>query len=219
MLKIESDETFPFVESAGDREATVGEWVLAIGSPFGFGRTVTAGIISAKGRSGIGDDDADRFQDFLQTDASINPGNSGGPLITLDGAVIGINTAIASRDGGSNGIGFAIPSNMARSIGDLLIEYGRVERGWLGVGLADLDPGLVREMGYPPEAAAGVAVTFVRTGIPAVEAGLREGVVVMHWNGRPAESFNRLRNLIAARKTETVEILRSWLEDDKEDVT
>jgi len=196
----------------GDSDGVdVGEWVLAIGSPFGFDRTVTAGIISAKGRSGIGDDDGDRFQDFLQTDASINPGNSGGPLITLDGAVIGINTAIASRTGGSNGIGFAIPANMARDVADRLIESGRVERGWLGVGLADIDPALAREMGYPPEAAEGVAVSFVREGSPAERAGFERGDVILRWNGRPAENFNRLRNLIALTgpgETAAVQILR-----------
>ncbi|MEM7754057.1 MAG: Do family serine endopeptidase [Planctomycetota bacterium] len=177
----------------------VGEWVLAIGSPFGFDRTVTAGIVSAKGRSGIGggDDGADRFQDFLQTDASINPGNSGGPLITLDGAVVGINTAIISRSGSSAGIGFAIPANMARSIAELLLQTGRVERGWLGVGLADLDPNEAREMNLPAEAARGVLVTFVRPGSPADRAGVESGDVILRFNGRPAESFNRLRNQIA----------------------
>jgi serine protease Do len=182
----------------GDSESIeVGEWVLAIGSPFGFDRTVTAGIISAKGRSGIGGDDADRFQEFLQTDASINPGNSGGPLITLDGEVVGINTAIASRGGGSVGIGFAIPAAMARSVMGFILENGRVERGWLGVGLADVTPAIADELGLGADAARGVLVTGVEPGSPAAEAGLAEGDVIIAFGGRDAENLNRLRNLIA----------------------
>ncbi|MEM1184651.1 MAG: Do family serine endopeptidase [Planctomycetota bacterium] len=178
-------------------DVDVGEWVLAIGSPFGFDRTVTAGIISARGRSGIGEDNDILYQDFLQTDASINPGNSGGPLISLDGAVIGINTAIASRGGGSVGIGFAIPANMARGVAELLLRTGRVQRGWLGVSLQDLDPTSAREFGLPGEAAGGVLVTSVNDGTPAANAGLQPGDVIMRFDDRPAETLNRLRNLIA----------------------
>ena len=193
----------------GDSDGVdVGEWVLAIGSPFGFDRTVTAGIVSAKGRSNIGDDEGDRYQDFLQTDASINPGNSGGPLITLDGAVIGINTAIASRGGGSVGIGFAIPANMARSVADLLLDQGRVERGWLGVGLFDLDPQTAAEMDLPPRAAGGVLVRSVQAASPAARAGLEVGDVVMEWNGTPTPTSNRLRNLIALTRPGDTALMR-----------
>lgn len=182
----------------GDSESVeVGEWVLAIGSPFGFDQTVTAGIVSAKGRAGIGVGEGARYQEFLQTDASINPGNSGGPLVTLDGKVVGINTAILSRTGGSVGIGFAIPSAMARSISEFILSNGRVERGYLGIEMEDLDPTRAQELGLPASAARGVLVTRVSPGSPAQRAGLAVGDVIVSVDGREASNLNRLRNLIA----------------------
>lgn len=180
----------------GDSDALeVGEWVLAAGSPFGFDQTVTAGIVSAKGRTGIGGQDPSRFQEFIQTDASINPGNSGGPLVNLQGEVVGINSAIATRGGGSVGIGFAIPSNMARRVTDFLVQNGRVERGWLGVESTDLPAEDARAMGLG--IGEGARVARVVPGSPAEDAGLREGDVVLAINGERVLGFNRLRNIVS----------------------
>ena len=200
VLRIDADSitAAPF----GDSDALdVGEWVLAIGSPFGFSSSVTAGIVSAKGRSQVGGPrEASGYQEFIQTDASINPGNSGGPLIDLEGNIVGINTAIASRGGGSNGIGFAIPSTVVRGVVDLIREYGRVERGWLGVSLSPLEPDRARELGLGPSKGVRIAGVIDRT--PAAEAGLRSGDVLLAINGREIEglgrdAINRTRNLIS----------------------
>jgi Do/DeqQ family serine protease len=196
VLRIEAENLV--AAELGDSESVeVGEWVLAIGSPFGFDQTVTAGIVSAKGRAGIGVEEGARYQEFLQTDASINPGNSGGPLVTLDGKVVGINTAILSRTGGSVGIGFAIPSAMARTVSDFILTSGRVERGYLGIEMEDLDPARAQELGLPASAARGVLVTRVSPGSPAADAGLAVGDVIVSIDGRAATNLNRLRNLIA----------------------
>lgn len=183
--------------SFGDSEAIgVGEWVLAVGSPFGFEQTVTAGIISAKGRGQIdpqaSNDGPTRFQEFLQTDAAINPGNSGGPLVDLDGKVVGINTAIASRDGGSSGLGFAIPADVARVVMERIIERGRVDRGWLGVSMDRLDP----EVAYALGIEGGVRVAGVLDNSPASRAGLRDGDIIVSLGGRRTENVTRLGNAI-----------------------
>ena len=200
VLRIDADNIA--AASFGDSDAlNVGEWVLAIGSPFGFSSSVTAGIVSAKGRSQVGGPgERSGYQEFIQTDASINPGNSGGPLIDLEGNVVGINTAIASRDGGSNGIGFAIPSVVVEGVVELIRDDGRVERGWLGVSLATLDPRRVRELGIGPNRGVRVAGVIDRT--PASEAGLREGDVLLGINGREisglgGDAISRTRNLIS----------------------
>ena len=145
VIQISVKDTLPHTKFGDSDKAEVGQWVVAIGHPRGLDQTVTVGIISAKHRRGITDPSS--YQDFLQTDAAINPGNSGGPLLNLYGEVIGINTAIASESGGSEGIGFAIPSNMAVHITKELIAHGKVERGWVGVSLQDLSPELVRTLG------------------------------------------------------------------------
>jgi serine protease Do len=164
----------------------VGEWVVAIGSPFGLSNTVTAGIVSAKGRSITPRETGRVYQDFIQTDAAINPGNSGGPLLNLQGEVVGINSAIASRSGGYQGIGFAIPSNIARAVLENIVAHGRVVRGWMGVDLADAASG----------ASGGVAVKAVQEDSPADKAGLRVGDVITKYQGKPVNEA-RLRNAIA----------------------
>jgi serine protease Do len=176
----------------------VGEWVLAIGSPFGLDQTVTAGIISAKGRANVGISD---YEDFLQTDAAVNPGNSGGPLVNMHGEVIGINTAIASRNGGSAGVGFAIPSNMVKLVTDSLIKEGKVTRGWLGAAIQDLNEDLAQSFGY--KSTDGVLVGDVVNGSPAEKAGLKSGDIVIKFKDQAVRNAQQLRNAVAATKPNT----------------
>jgi serine protease Do len=176
----------------------VGEWVLAMGSPFGLDQTVTAGIISAKGRANVGISD---YEDFLQTDAAVNPGNSGGPLVNMRGEVIGINTAIASRSGGSAGVGFAIPSNMVKLVTDSLIKEGRVTRGWLGAAIQDLNEDLAQSFNY--KSTDGVLVGDVVSGSPAEKAGLKSGDIVIKFKDQAVRNAQQLRNAVAATKPNT----------------
>src|SRR5579863_6725482 len=168
-----------------------GDYVVAIGNPFGLAHTVTAGIVSALGRSGI---NPDGYEDFIQTDASINPGNSGGALVNLRGELIGINTAILSRSGGNIGIGFAIPVNMAHSVMEQLIKYGTVKRGQLGVSMYTVTPDIAHSLGLP--SAVGALVSQVVEGSPAERAGIRTGDVITAVNGQPVKSNSELRNSI-----------------------
>ena len=171
----------------GDSDALeVGDWVLAIGNPFGLEETVTAGIVSAKERV-IG---AGPFDNFIQTDASVNPGNSGGPLVDLEGKVVGLNTAIYSRSGGSIGIGFAIPINLARQVVDQLRHNRRVVRGWLGVAMQDVTPELARHFGLPTE--EGALVSDLYRGGPAHKAGVRRGDVVVRFDGKQVKNSREL---------------------------
>ncbi len=179
-------------------EVAVGDWVVAIGSPFGLKQTVTAGIVSGIGRAGVGISD---YEDFIQTDAAINPGNSGGPLVDLRGRVIAINTAIASRTGGFQGVGFAIPIDMARAVADQLIAGGRVRRGWLGVSIQAIDSDRARRLGLPDT--RGALVGGVLDDGPAAGAGLRAGDVILAVDGEAVDSPNALRNRIAARRPES----------------
>jgi serine protease Do len=174
-------------------EIEVGEWVLAIGNPFGLDQTVTAGIVSAKGRANVGLAD---YEDFLQTDAAINPGNSGGPLVDLYGDVIGINTAIVTRSGGYQGVGFAIPARMAQSIMNSLIETGTVRRGWIGAYIQNLEKDLARSFGY--EGTEGVLISDLTESGPADEAGLEPGDIVVGLDGEPVGSVSALRNRVAS---------------------
>ncbi|MBX3375996.1 MAG: trypsin-like peptidase domain-containing protein [Phycisphaeraceae bacterium] len=180
----------------GDSDALeVGEWVIAVGSPFGqFNNSVTAGIVSAKGRTGLTALSEERFEDFIQTDAAINPGNSGGPLVNLEGQVVGINSQIASRSGGSVGIGFSIPTSIARSVMDMLIRNGRADRGAIGINDLAVPPA---EMMRALQVRSGVRIGAVVEGGPADKAGLKAGDVITRFNGRVIDSVNRLRNAIA----------------------
>jgi S1-C subfamily serine protease len=172
-------------------ELLVGDYVVAVGNPLGLGQTVTSGIVSALGRSGI---NPEGYEDFIQTDASINPGNSGGALVTLNGELIGINTAIIAPAGGNVGIGFAVPINMARSVMDQLIEYGEVHRGRLGVVVQDLTPDLAEALQI--ETARGAIVSQVEPGSPAEEAGFQVGDVIVGVNGISVDKSSDLRNRV-----------------------
>jgi serine protease Do len=179
--------------SLGDSSSLrLGEVVLAIGDPFGVGQAVTMGIVSAKGRASVGIVD---YEDFIQTDAAINPGNSGGALVNLRGELVGINTAILSRSGGYQGIGFAIPSNMARQISDMLVKDGKVKRGYLGVNIATVNQEVAKQAGLKVD--HGVLVTGVQPDGPAGKAGLKEGDVIVSLDGAEVKDAGKLRNTVA----------------------
>ncbi|HUJ54037.1 MAG TPA: DegQ family serine endoprotease [Steroidobacteraceae bacterium] len=190
VLKVKS-EGLAQITLGDSARAEVGDFVVAIGNPFGLQHTVTSGIISGLSRSGI---NPDGYEDFIQTDASINPGNSGGALVNLRGELIGINTAILSRSGGNIGIGFAIPVNMARSVMEQLIKYGSVKRGQLGVSMYTVTPDIAHSLGLPN--AVGALVSQVVEGSPADKAGIRTGDVITSVNGQPVKSNSELRNTI-----------------------
>jgi len=200
MIKIDEviDNKFPHLELGNSDDVEVGEWVLAVGNPFQLEATVTAGIISAKGRQNLQITD---LEDFLQTDAPINPGNSGGPLIDLDGNVVGMNTAIVSRSGGYMGIGFAIPSNMLKNIKEQLIEKGSVSRGFLGVSLQPIDRDLAEAFNL--KQAEGALIVDVVEGSPAAEAGLKQGDIITHVNGHEVKTPSTLRNEVMLLKPNT----------------
>jgi serine protease Do len=181
------------IEVDDSSKLRLGDVVLAIGNPFGVGQTVTMGIVSAKGRSDLGIED---YEDFIQTDAAINPGNSGGALVDMNGKLVGINTAILSRSGGYQGIGFAIPTNMAMPIMDSLRKYGKVSRGWLGVSIQDVDGEIGQAMKLPT--ARGVLIADVQTGSPAAKAGVLRGDVIEKVQGREVSTTGEFRNAIAA---------------------
>ncbi|MCG6917949.1 MAG: DegQ family serine endoprotease [Deltaproteobacteria bacterium] len=193
VIQISADEALPYVTFGDSDKLEVGDWVVAIGHPRGLDQTVTQGIISAKHRQGIMDPSS--YQDYLQTDAAINPGNSGGPLLNLQGQVVGVNAAIASESGGFEGIGFAIPSNMAVHIVDTLIAHGKVERGWLGVSIQDLTPELAKS--FDLDSTKGTLIAQVMKGGPAEKAGLKRGDVVISYDGKDIPDTGTLRNEVA----------------------
>ena len=196
VVKIDGDK-LPTLELADSDKLEVGEWVLAIGNPFGLSHTVTAGIVSAKGRSGFR---IAEYENFIQTDAAINPGNSGGPLINLDGKVVGINTAILGP-GGNIGIGFAIPINIAKFVYNQFLEGGKVVYGALGVIIRDLDPDLTESLGLKD--AKGVVITEVLEGSAAEKAGLKRYDVVVEFNGEKVEEVSAFRSRVAMLKPGT----------------
>jgi serine protease Do len=204
VLKIDVKDVVP-AQLGNSDDVEVGQWVVAVGSPFGLSETVTAGIISAKGRADVGIAD---YEDFIQTDAAINPGNSGGPLVNLKGEVIGINTAIASRNGGYMGVGFAIPSNMARDVMESIRKHGHVERGYLGAMIQDLSEDLAHSFGF--DSKDGVLVGDVLPGSPAGKAGLKSGDIVLKYNGTAVHSASQLRNAIAATEPTTKRTLEVY---------
>src|SRR6266481_5058378 len=207
VLKLDDGKgQFKFARLGDSDRMQVGDWVIAVGSPFGLQATVTAGIVSAKARN-IGQGP---FDDFIQTDAAINPGNSGGPLVNMQGEVIGINTAIVA---GGSGIGFAIPSNMARKIYTELIAKGKVTRGWLGVSIQPLTPELARSFGSKD--AKGVLINEVMSDSPAAKAGLKPGDILLEFEGRPMEGTGDLQRAVgffSPDRTAKVRILRDQAE-------
>jgi serine protease Do len=195
VVKIAAKNPLPYVTFGDSDKVKVGEWVVAIGDPRGLDQTVTQGIISAKHRTGV--TDPSTYQDYLQTDAAINPGNSGGPLLNLQGEVIGVNAVIVSESGGFEGIGFAIPSNMAIYISKQLIAHGKIERGWLGVSIQDLTPDLVKSLGMK-EGTKGALVVDVVKGGPADKAGMKKDDVVIVYQGKAINDSGTFRNEVAA---------------------
>jgi len=192
LLKVDAGQALPAVPWGNSDASRVGDWVLAVGNPFGLGGTVTTGIISARGR----DIHAGPFDDFLQIDASINRGNSGGPTFNLAGEVIGVNSAIASPNGGSVGIGFAIPSNLARPVIEALRRSGHVERGWIGVSIQEVTPQIAQSFGLPQ--AEGALVASVQPGGPAATAKLEQGDVILSFDGQPVKETHDLPRIVAA---------------------
>lgn len=190
VLKIVSDEPLPVAILGDSDRLRVGQWALAIGNPFGLDSTLTVGVISATGRANIGIED---YEDFIQTDASINPGNSGGPLLNIYGEVVGINTAIVAS---GQGIGFAIPINLASHIANQLMTRGEVTRGWLGVSIQTLDPGLAESFGL--DRVTGALINKVLPGTPAARAGLQRGDILLTFNGEKVRGVRELQLLVAS---------------------
>ena len=203
VLQIESKDKFTPVEFGNSDKARIGDWVIAIGNPFGLGGTVTSGIISARNRA-IG---LSRYEDYIQTDASINQGNSGGPLFDMDGNVIGINTAILGQSG-SIGIGFAIPSNSAERVIDQLIKYGETKRGWLGVRIQQVTKEIaeVEKLGKP----RGALVSSVAQGSPSDKGGIKSGDIILEFDGKPINEMRELPMIVAQTKVGKTVKLKVW---------
>ena len=206
VLKIDSKEKFDYVKFGNSDQARVGDWVVAIGNPFGFGGTVTAGIISARNR----DINLTRYDDFIQTDASINKGNSGGPLFNTSGEVVGINTAIIAPGAGSIGIGFAIPSNQAKIVINQLIEFGETKRGWLGVRIQEVTKEIAEIEGL--EKPQGALVASVSDGSPAKRAGLKPGDIILDFDNKKVNTMRDLPKLVALSEVGKSVEIKVWRE-------
>ena len=215
VIKIDGKQ-FPTIPMGNSDELEVGEWVIAIGSPFGYAQTVTRGMVSAKGRSNLSGAGQDKWFDFIQTDAAINPGNSGGALINIHGELIGINTAIATGSAFSQsnaGVGFAIPINLAKDVMKDLIEKGEVERGWLGVYIDNISYDMAEKFGL--KNTDGVLVGQVQSDSPAEKAGFKSGDVIVEFDGKPVKSVGQLRIIVASTdvgKPVDVKIIRDGKE-------
>ena len=204
LLRIKADKQLPYVSFGDSSAAQVGDWVMAVGNPFGLGGTVTTGIISARGR----DIHSGPFDDFLQIDAPINRGNSGGPTFNLDGQVIGINTAIYSPNGGSVGIGFAVPSNIAKTVVAQLEEHGKVNRGWLGVQIQEVTPAIAASLGLQGE--HGTLVAVVTPNSPGAKAGLKQGDVILSFDGKEVNRLHDLPRLVAETAPDSSATMKIW---------
>mgnify|MGYP001316339379 CR=1 FL=1 len=213
VLKVKPEEKITYIPFGNSDQIKVGDWAIAIGNPFpqqGLDRTVTVGVISAKGRTNLRfGDESPRYQDYIQTDASINPGNSGGPLLNLKGEAVGVNAAISTPSGGSVGIGFAVPINLARAIVPDLIATGHISTGWLGIILLDVTEAQAKRLGL--EAVRGVYVDSVFNGSPADQAGIKRGDVLVKFNDQDVNDAGQLMVMIATApkdKTSTIELVR-----------
>ncbi len=211
VVKIDGNN-FPTLPIGNSSQAQIGDLVFAIGNPFGVGQTVTMGIVSATGRGNLGIED---YEDFIQTDAAINPGNSGGALLSASGQLIGINTAILSRSGGNNGIGFAIPVNMAHQVMDQMLQHGKVIRGWVGLGIQDVTPAIAKAFGLNEP--RGVLVGDVSSSGPAAKAGVAKGDIILSMNGEPVIDMHSFRLKVASMSpgsAVTLRVLRNGRETD-----
>ena len=213
LIKIEGNN-FPVLPMGDSDKIQIGDWVIAIGNPFGLSETVTVGVISAVGRSNV---HIAAYEDFIQTDAAINPGNSGGPLINLDGQVIGINTAIFSQSGGYMGIGFAIPINMARNIEQQLKSHGKVRRGYMGLAGKDITPDMAELLNL--KNSQGVIVSSVEPGSPADKAGLKSYDVLLEISGRKIETYDSFRNDVAMLAPDSRVTLKVLRDGHTQDIT
>jgi serine protease Do len=214
VIKISAKTDLLFVTFGDSDQVQVGQWVVAIGQPRNLAESVTQGIISAKHRRGITDPSS--YEDFLQTDAAINPGNSGGPLLNLNGQVVGVNSAILSESGGFEGIGFAIPSNMAIRIVDQLIKNGKVVRGWMGVNVQDLNADLAKSFGL--QLPKGALIADVTKDGPADKAGLKRGDVILLYQGKEIADSSALRNAVANTSPGQEETVTLWRAKKKENI-
>lgn len=212
VIKIEGDG-YPYIELGDSDALEIGEWVIAVGNPFGLEATVTVGVVSAKGRGA----NITEYDDFIQTDAAINPGNSGGPLLNIEGKAVGINTAIVSRSGGYMGIGFAIPMALARDIKEQLVETGKVTRGYVGIYMRQVDPEVAEYLGLSRN--MGVEVSDVVEGSPADEAGLRAGDILLEMNGEPIRDMRSFKREIARQRPGSRVRLEIFRDEKRRDVT
>jgi serine protease Do len=213
LLKVDAPKPLPYVSWGSSDAEQVGDWVLAVGNPFGLGGSVSPGFISARGR----DIHAGPYDDFLQIDASINRGNSGGPTFNLDGQVVGINTAIYSPNGGSVGIGFAIPSSLAKPVIDQLREHGKVDRGWLGVQIQQVTPEIAKSLGLPKQ--EGALVADVTPGGPAAKAGFQQGDVILSFNGHDINKVRDLPIVVAQTPVGNDAKIHVWRKSGETDLT
>jgi len=212
VIKVE-ERGLPSLKLGSSEDIEIGEWVIAVGNPFGLSATLTVGVVSAKGRANMGITD---YEDFIQTDAAINPGNSGGPLLNINGEVVGINTAIYSRSGGYMGIGFAIPIQMALKIKEQLISFGEVRRSKIGVLIQELSPEVAEQLKAPSQ--SGALIAEVIPGGPADQAGLKAGDIVLELNGHRLDSSADLRNRVSLTPPDEEIKLKVWRDGEPQSV-